>query len=168
LPGQPSSQPADRAAQDTPEFAPRTEHPPRTKLMRPPRPFRSSHTRRPTQHSPPPRSGRAGVRHAPPAPASFQILRGRRASPIHPRRPRSTARLAPALCKRANWTDAGKRTPILQAHDSLPFLRAKRRATVSGINPPSPGFRRNVVAPARRASISTSLPENMMIGVCCR
>lgn len=162
LPGQPSSQSADRAAQDAPRFAPRTAHTPRTKLMRPPRPFRSPHTRRPTQHSPPPK---ANVR-----PRARLISNSARP-------PRLTYSPAAAslngtartrLVQACQLDGRGKRTPILQAHDSLPFLRAKRRATVSGIEPTSPGFRRNVVAPTRRASISTSLPENMMIGVCCR
>lgn len=47
-------------------------------------------------------------------------------------------------------------------------MRESSRATVSASNGTSSGLRRNALAPARRASRSTSAAESTMIGTCTR
>lgn len=84
-----------------------------TKNWRPPRPFRSPHTRRPTRHSPQPQSGRASVRRAPPRARLCS-------SSARPPRFRPSTRGGLALWhgphppgERANRTGARRLTPIL-------------------------------------------------------
>lgn len=163
LPGLP---PADRAAQDAPEFAPRTEYTPRTKLKAAASlPFAQHAAACAAQ---PATLSRTCQRETCAPPRARPFVNSSRPPHLAPPAAASHGTARTRLGERAHRTGAGRRPPILQVHYSLPFLRARRRATVSGIEPTSPGFRRNLLAPARRASISTSLPESMMTGVCCR
>jgi hypothetical protein len=91
---------------------------------RPPRPFRSPHTRRPARHSPLPYCGRAGARRArPPRPPLF--------NPARPPRPRPRRRGGPGTAQPAPaWAGVPSgRARETNAHppsSQFPFRRTER------------------------------------------